>query len=166
MSVNMIVFGIFFFILIVIAVVYRNSTLDKLPSLPGEKILFEESWVRVEQEGSPESVVFINCIVRVTDMRIIIAQKTLLSKKYALRHVINYKGEGESTSLKATFKKGYLNMTISESNFRITESGDSFIIRIEIPESALTWKQFIVYKTSRKSEYQNLFATGKTIIMN
>ena len=158
MSVNMIVLGIFFLILIIIAAAYRNSTLDKLPPLPGEKILFEESGVRVEQEGSPESAVFINCIVRVTDMRIIIAQKTLLSKKYALRHVINYKGGDESTSLKATFKKGYLNMTITGSNFSITESGVSSIIRLEIPESVLTWKQFIVYKTLRKSEYQNLHA--------
>jgi hypothetical protein len=162
----MMVFGIFFFILIIIAVAYRNSTLDKLPSLPGEKMLFEETGVRVEQEGAPRSAVFINCIVRVTDLRIIIAQKILLSKKYALRHVINYKGGDESTSLKTTFKKGYLNMTITGSNFSITESRDSSIIRIEIPESVLTWKQFIVYKTLRKSEYQNLFATGKTIIMN
>jgi hypothetical protein len=158
MSVNMIVIGIFFFILIIIAVAYRNSTLDKLPLLPGEEILFEESGIRVEQEGSPESAVFINCIVRVTDSRIIIAQKTLFSKKYALRHVISYKGRDESTSLKATFKKGYLNMTITVSNFSITESGNNSIIRIEIPESVLTWKQFIVYNTSRRGEYQNLFA--------
>lgn len=158
MFINMIVFGIFFFILIVIAVAYRNSTLDKLPLLAGEKILFEESGVRVEQDGSPESVIFINCIVRVTDQRIIVAQKMLLSKKYALRHVISYKGISESTSLKATFKKGYLNIAITESNFSITESGNSSTVRIDIPESALTWKQFIVYKTSRKDEYQNLFA--------
>ncbi len=158
MSINLIVFGVFFCILIIIAAAYRNSTLDKLTLLQGEKILFEENGVRVEQEGSPESVIFINCIVRVTDQRIIIAQKTLLSTTYVLRHVINYKGVNESTSLKVTFKKGYLNMTITESNFRIIESGDSCTIRIEIPESALTWKQFIVYKTSRRSDYQNLLA--------
>ena len=158
MSINLIVFGIFICILIIIAAAYRNSTLDKLTLLQGEKILFEENGVRVEQGGSPESVIFINCIVRVTDQRIIIAQKTLLSKSYVLRHVIKYNGASESTSLKATFKKGYLNITITGANLKVIDTEGICTIRIEIPESALTWKQFIVYKTSRKGEYQNLFA--------
>lgn len=150
MYVITIVFGVLFFILILIAVVYRNATLDKLTALPDEKILFEENGIRVEQNGSPESTVFINCIIRVTNMRIIIAQKTLLSKKYVLRHVINYTGLSESTDLKSTFAKGYLNMTIPKSGLKISSTGDVFTVRIDIPESILTGNQSITYNTHKK----------------
>ena len=88
MSINTVIIFCFILMLIVIAVLYRDSTLDKLEVLAGESALFEEQGVRVEQSGSPRSTVFFNCIVRVTDMRIIIAQKILLRKKHVLRHVI------------------------------------------------------------------------------
>jgi len=156
MSVNLIVFVIFCAALIAIAVLYRNSTLDKLPLLTGEKILSEESSVRVEQGGSGRSVVFTNCIVRVTDKRIIIAQKMLLTKKYALRHVITYNGLSDSTDLKSTLKKGYLLMTVSKQDMKISEAEGKSTVSIEIPESALTGNQFITYRTAKKEVYLNI----------
>jgi len=154
MSVNLIIIGIFCVLLIMITFLYRNSTLDKLPLLPGEKILFEEGEVRVEQSGSPRSVIFINCIVRVTDKRIIIAQKMLLSKKYALRHVITYNGLTDTTDLKISLKEGYLNMTVEKSDVKISDADGIWTVRINIPESALTRNQFIAYKTTGKEYYE------------
>ncbi len=156
MSIHLIIIGIFFAALILVMIFYRNSTLDKLLSLPGEKILFEESGVRVEQSGSPRTVIFINCIVRLTDRRIVTAQKMLLSKKYALRHVINYYGLSDTTDLKTSFKKGYLNMTVSKSEVAISDTDGGCSVRIDIPDSALTKNQFITYKTSGREFYSNI----------
>ncbi len=156
MSIQLIIIGIFFIALIVIMILYRNSTLDKLPLMTDEKIVFEESNVRVEQGGSPRSVIFINCIVRITDRRIIIAQKMLLSKKYALRHVIEYNGFSDSTDLKTTLAKGYMNITISKDDIKIIDTDGVYTVRIDIPDSALTRKQFITYKTSGKEYYLTL----------
>jgi hypothetical protein len=161
MSVNLIVFIIFCIALVTIALFYRNSTLDKLNMLPDENILFQETGKRVEQSGSPRTVIFINCIVKVTDKRIIIAQKMLFSKKYALRHVIFYDQMSGSTDLKASFKKGYLTFNILKNGVHVSESSGEYDIRINIPESALTRGQYIKYKTSR-DDYRKLFRINST----
>ncbi len=147
MSVNLIIILIFSVLLVIVVFFYRNSTLEKLPSLTGEKILFEESGIRVEQGGSPRSVIFINCIVRVTDKRIIIAQKMLLSKKYALRHVIFYKGTSDSTDLNSTLVKGYINMVIKKSDIKLSVFDGVCTVKIDIPQSLITGNQYIAYKT-------------------
>lgn len=156
MSLNIIIIGIFLIALVSIAVLYRNSTLDKLPLMTGEKILFEEGRVRVEQGGSPRSVVFINCIVRVTNLRIVIAQKMLFSGKYALRHVIFFDETADSTDLKSTLQKGYLNMAVSKADLKLNDAEGECVVRIDIPKSALTGNQYITYKTSMKEKYRNL----------
>jgi len=156
MSANLIVIVIATVVFILIAFFYRGASLDKLPELPGEKALLEENGVRVEQSGSPRSVIFMNCIVRVTDRRIIIAQKMLLSNKYALRHVIVYNGLNNSTDLKTSFKKGYLNIAVTKSDVKLDDAGGTCTVRINIPESALTKNQYITYKTGGKEFYLNL----------
>jgi len=156
MSTNLLVIIIAGSVFILIALLYRNATLDKLPSLSGERVIFEESGVMVEQSASPRSVIFINCLIRITDRRIIIAQKMLLSKKYALRHVILFNGQSDKTDLKTSLKKGYLNLEISRSDLKIEQSGDIYTIRINIPETVLTRNQYISYKTSGKEYYLNL----------
>jgi len=156
MSINLIIIIISIVLFTLIALLYRNATLNKVPLLTDEKVLFEENGVRVEQSGSPRSVIFINCIVRVTDRRIIIAQKMLLSKQYALRHVIVYSGLSDYTDLKTSLKKGYLNLTVSKSDIKIDDAGGKCIVRIDIPESSLTRNQFITYATSGKEYYENI----------
>ncbi len=158
MSLNIVIIGIFFAVLLVIALLYRNSTLDKLPLLTGEKILFEEGRVRVEQGGSSRSVIFINCIVRLTNMRIVIAQKMLLSGKYALRHVVLYTRTADSISLGSALKKGYLSFAVTETDLKVIEEDERCIITIEIPASALTKNQFIRYRTSGKEYYNAITA--------
>lgn len=156
MSLNLVIIGIFFTAFILIASLYRNSTLDKLSLLDGEKILFEESSVKVEQGGPARSVIFVNCIVRMTNMRIVIAQKMLLSGKYALRHLILYNRLSDSTDIKTSLSKGCLNITITKSDLKISEEDGACIVSIEIPGSALTQNQFIKYKTSGKEYYMNI----------
>lgn len=157
MSVNLAVLIIFFILMILISLFYRHATLDSLGLLESEKILFEEYVARVEQAGAPRSVVFPGCIVRVTDMRIIIAQKMLLRNRYALRHVICYRQADEDTGLKQTLLKGYILMRIEISALRVEQKGGGrAAVSISIPETPLTRNQYIVYETSRADEYMKL----------
>ncbi|HOP63943.1 MAG TPA: hypothetical protein PK358_14705 [Spirochaetota bacterium] len=156
MSVNLIVILIFIAVLLIMSLFYRKATLDKLPMPGGETVLYEERGVKVEQGGAPRTALFFNCIVRVTDRRIIIAQKMLLSKNsYALRHVITYYGAGESTDLGATFKKGYLNFSIYRDDIKLEEEGETFV-RIDIPKTPLTGNQYVRFATTRPDSYREL----------
>lgn len=156
MTINIIAVILFFIVLVVVAFTYRNSTLEKLPIPDGESILFEEHGARVEQHGSPRSVIFRNCIVRVTNLRIIIAQKMLLSKGHALRFVIEYNKLSGNTDLKATFRKGYLNFTVTAADLKVDEKNGEHFVRIDIPHTALTGNQYVEYMTSIPGRYRNL----------
>lgn len=153
MSINVIILTIFFAVLVFMAFFFKNSTLDRLPFLPGETVLFEENGIRVEQSGSPRSAVFINCIVRVTDLRIIIAQKILFSGKYALRHVIFFNRPSVIKDTGVSIKKGYLIFAVPVTAVRVEDAGESCVIRIDIPESMLTKNQYISFRTSMKNDY-------------
>ena len=156
MTINTIIILIFIVLLIVVAILYRNSTLDKLQLLPGEKILFEESSVRVEQAGSPGSVIFFNCIVRVTNSRIIIAQKMLFRNRYALRFVIIYSDSENVTDLKNTFMSGFIVMKVSAQEIKFSTGDGSSTVTINIPGSVLTRGEYITYATSRACDYNEI----------
>lgn len=144
--------------MLIVGIVYRKSTLKHLAMMPDEAILFEETGVRVEQAGSPRSVRFPKCIVRVTNHRIIIAQKTLFGNTMVLRHVITYDRYAKNTDLRATLTKGYLVMQITPSQVKLEETEGKTRITITIPESALTKGQYITYGTQYPEQYRETFS--------
>ena len=156
MSLNIIIIILFLLLMAAIAVFYRNSVLEKLPSEEGESTLLEESSVRVEQGGAPRTAIFLKCIVRVTDRRIIVAQKILFSKKHALRHVISYRETPPEMDIRSTLKKGYINAAIKPEEIKITGTDEGTRIRIDLPSSMLAGKQHITYKTSRPDIYESI----------
>lgn len=159
MPVNVIILIVFFLLMFVIALLYRGATLDRLELQAGEEVIFEERGTRVEQSGSPRSVLFINCIVRVTDRRIIVAQKMLFRNKYALRHVIFYRMQDDDAGLKQTLLKGYILMHIDPGAMQVDQArGESAAVRIKIPETPLTGHQYIVFNTKRGEDYVRLLA--------
>jgi hypothetical protein len=157
-SIEMIVVSAFFAVMLVLALLYRKSTLKHLAMMPDETILFEETGVTVDQAGSPRSVRFPKCTVRVTSHRIIIAQKTLFGNTMVLRHVITYDRYAKNTDLRATLSKGYLVMQITPSQVSCAEGAEGTIVTIEIPDSALTKGQYITYYTQYPEQYREIFS--------
>jgi len=157
MSIQLIAVLGFVALMVIYAILTRKSTLDKLEKLPGEETLFEEEGVRVEQAGAPRTAVFINCIVRVTSRRIIIAQKVLLGKTYALRHVIVYDVYSDETDLAQSLRKGYLNFEVTRSKVKIERDSGKCLITIPIPASALTGNQYVQFETGKGDEYSRVF---------
>ena len=158
MSIEVIVVSVFFAVMFVLAVLYRKSTLKHLAMMPDETILFEETGVTVEQAGSPRSVRFPKCIVRVTNHRIIIAQKTLFGNTMVLRHVITYDRYAKNTDLRATLTKGYLVMQITPAQVQLEEQSGKTKVTITIPESSLTKGQHICYRTQYPEQYRETFS--------
>ncbi len=161
MSPQIIAILIFVSVTLLLSVFHRKSTLDHLEMLEGEKVLFEESGVKVNQGGPFRGAVFFKCLIRVTDKRIIIAQRFVLSKnKYALKHVIGYNMTRSEIDLAETVKKSYLNLSVDKSNIRIEKDPnrkkEGYIFTIEIPQSSLTKSQYITYNTERSREYMDL----------
>jgi len=157
MSIELILILIFIIVLAIISFLYRNSTLDKVILSEDEVILFEEAKVKILQGGSPRTVQFNNCIIRVTDRRIIVAQKILMSRKYVLRHIINYGIRMKDTDLPETFRKGYIHMTINKSDVKINRQKEHTTISIDIPESTLTRGQFIEFETADREIWERNF---------
>lgn len=121
--------------LVVVAVIvffitrkYRDAFLDKIILLPGEKIIFEEACKKLEVHMAAKIRFrdFPNSFVRVTNYRIIIAQKVLGSSRMALKYVFNFKENKEEIE---PFL-GYTAMKIKLSNIHLVE--DKGETKIEI----------------------------------
>lgn len=129
------------------AIFFKNSTLEKLPLLIGEKILFEDdeklSFQSVPNIGTPTQ--FPLGHVRITNKRIILSQATLLSKKtHPLRFVIQYAAaetepEGD---LKETLKQGYqsFSITLKEIAFEEDKGKECLIIEPQGSHGGIDFK--------------------------
>ncbi len=139
-------------VFVILAFVLSGSaTLENLSPIPGENVLFEEAKVRVEQKGSPRSAVFFNCLIRVTDYRIIIAQKNMLGRSHSLRHVITYNNRHQNTEAKAGLK-AYLEWTMDPAAIQITEEG----VSIGLPDSGLTKGQTVLFSVRAMPEFRKI----------
>ena len=157
MSIHLIVILVFIAGFILMAILYRNATLDKLPKLSGENTLLEEMPVKVSQGGSSQTTIFTKCLVRVTNYRIIVAQKPLLGKTLALRHVITYNEYSHDTDLKKTLLCGYMIFKINKSDVKIIENSENNLIQIDIPNSTLTKGQYLEFTLEKFEEFKKLF---------
>lgn len=113
---------IFFIAVFFVARRFRDATLDKLQLLPRERILLEDACERVEAKTGTKPAIFPKTLVRITNMRIIVAQRALFSKeKYVLRYVIAYK---DSATIPSGYgggalKLGYISFSADLNNMKV-----------------------------------------------
>jgi hypothetical protein len=162
MSVTWIVIIAAAVVFVLVAVLHRKAMLDHLESLPGERVLFEEDNIKVTQDGAPRSAVFFRCKVRVTNLRIITAQKVALRKnKYRLRHVIWYnRPGGEGVDLSKTLGSGYIEAEMALTKVTVDASGENPVVKIPLVGSVLTSNQTAVIHTKRPEEFRRIFISN------
>jgi hypothetical protein len=149
---------VFVLLLVGVAIAYRNATLDKLPPLPDEEILFEEDGVRVEQTGN-RTALFFGCKVRLTNHRLIVAQKVLFQKKYALRHVVFYDDlVADGTDLGQSMRSGYVTTTLRRQDISLHKEDDKTYVLFPLDGSALTAGQAVKIHTNHPEEYEKALA--------
>lgn len=120
--------GIVAIIVFLISRKYRNAFLDKIVLLPGEKIIFEEACKKMEASIAAKIKIrtFPDSFVRVTNYRIIIAQKVLGSPRKALKYVFNFKENKEEIE---PFL-GYTAMKIKPTNIHLVKDKEETKIEI------------------------------------
>ncbi len=149
MNENLIILCVFILCIALIAFIYRNATLEKLIPLPDESTLLEEDGIAVEQTGTPRMAYYGKCRIRLTNKRLIIAQKMLFTSNwYMLRFVITFSNYTPSPDLKTSIKMGYY-ITNTEKN-KISFKPDKELTKISIPVS----KRWTIHFTTRSgSDY-------------
>ncbi|MDO8509913.1 MAG: hypothetical protein Q7S24_02105 [bacterium] len=135
---------------------YKDAFLDKLPLLPGEKILFEEKSKKLEASiGSRIPLrIFPNSMTRITNFRLIISQKVLGSERMALRYVFNFNENKEEIEPYL----GYTSMKVKKSNISLVEENKETKIEIRPTVSAGTLVPYWVRITP-----ENLLACRKAL---
>ena len=115
---------------------------------------FEDLRVRVDQHGEPRSAIFFNCKVRVTDRRIIIAQKIPFRKgKYQLRHVSAYNDpSGRGADLGKSLSMGVLTGSTPLDQITREELNGKAIVRIPLGGGVLTDRQSVIVYAHRPDE--------------
>jgi hypothetical protein len=169
MDLNVIVGSIFFVVFIILVVVgnrlVRNSTLEKLEALPEEKTLFEEDGVKVEEclRGKGIKTIYRNNHIRLTNKRIIVAQKPWFGKQHFLRQVINYRDVGPEAQVAGgiflntpTTKQGFFTFYTTPQQITEEQVGDKTVLKITVPlkNPGLLQAPRILLYTNNISAYQ------------
>lgn len=152
--------GIIIIVMILLGRRFKNSTLDKLPLLPGEKILFEDEVKKVIEQTGPQPMMFPRCFVRVTNQRIIIAQHTLFggkSSRLPIRYVIYFGKRADSTGYGGgALKTGYVTFTTVKEKIKIGSEKEKQYIEItpsETPGPTTGVPHYVNIFTERTGEY-------------
>lgn len=118
---------------------FKNSTLDKLSLLSGEKILFEDEATKVIAQTGPQPTMFPRCLVRVTNQRIIIAQHTLFggkSQRLPIRYVIYLNKKNEVAGYGGgALKTGHVTFTTTKNKIKIGSDKEKQYLEIEPSET-------------------------------
>jgi hypothetical protein len=145
--------AVFALIAIIVSWKYRNAVLEKLESLPEETTRFEENGVQVVQLGGTRPVVFMSCLVRATNRRLIIAQKPLFGTKRMLRFVINYRNpEGQGTSVKSALSVGYMVGDIPATRFTKELDNETPYVHFPLGGGMITAQQSVQIFTQNPDE--------------
>jgi len=146
--------------MVVFAVTYRNATLDKLATEVGEDTLLEEHAVRV-RVGNGRVTIFRGCVVRLTDRRLIIAQKALFGRSAVLRYVLRYRdasSETEEAGFAATMKRGFIAGPVDPRSIRFepVEHGKTLV---RIPPGPGTMGHELTFPSARAGDLQRTLET-------
>lgn len=155
MHVNLIIICIFLAILVLIGFYYRKAVLSRLPALPGEAVLSEEDGVTVYETGGPRIQCYNKCRVRLTDSRLIIAQKMLFTReKFALRYIVSYRAGEAKPELGAILKRGYFDIQVPASHISCTEKGGGASVSLPI---AIFQGRRVEFEVKRAGEFLRVF---------
>ncbi|MBP7735710.1 MAG: hypothetical protein KA369_07025 [Spirochaetes bacterium] len=136
---------------------YRRSSLARLPEVPGEIVVCEERGVAVDEKRI-RFYRYNNCMVRLTDRRIVIAQKLPFSKSaYLLRFVIEYNSTEPRVDVKAMILKGYVPALVSAGQVTAAPDGAGAAVTIDIRHGRGGSERVLNFKTERAGEYMRVF---------
>ncbi len=138
---------------------YRRSSLSRLPVVPGEIVVCEERGIAVDEKRT-RWYRYGSCLVRLTDKRLVIAQKLPLAKSaYLLRFVIDYNAPEPGVDVNAMILKGYVPARVPAGQVTVAPDGAGAAVTIDIRHTGGGSDRFLTLKTDRVGEYARIFPT-------
>lgn len=153
---ELIIIAVFIVAMAVIIFFSRKGGMHLLTAVPGEHILMDEADVTVTQEGGPENTVFLHCLVRLTDSRIIIAQKALAGSTYFLRAVITYRQTASGEDIRDKGFRMYHRFTVQPESIGFTPGEQGMEVRFSLPPTELGVVQVLKFCLVNGQEWRRL----------
>lgn len=159
---NIILIACFFSMIpLMLYLLYRRSALSRLASIPGEIVICEEHGVAVDEKRI-RYYRYGKCLVRLTDCRIIIAQKLPLSRSaYMVRFVIDYHASEPVIDIAAMIKRGYVEAGVAPEQVSVSPEGAGASVSIDIRGAGGATSRLLSFSTRRTGEYRRVFPGQK-----
>jgi hypothetical protein len=136
---------------------YRRAALGRLAALPGEVVICEERDIAVDEKRI-RYYRYGRCIVRLTDRRLVIAQKVPLFKDaYNVRFVIDYKSSGPGIDIGKMLRAGYVPARVAPAQVTMAPEGASVALTIGLIHSNGNSFSVLRFRSERAAEYARQF---------
>ncbi len=140
---------------------WKNATLEKIGLMPGEKILLEEANIKIVSCTSPRTVIFPRSVIRLTNQRIMIAQKPLFGSGTGLRFVVQYNSKSELPTGYGggALQNGFVTFGLLKNGIKIGEDKKAKYLEL-VPDEKSGYMNalpnFVRIYSTKISEYLNI----------
>jgi hypothetical protein len=136
---------------------YRRGDLGRFASLPGETVICEERDIGIDEKRI-RYYRYGHCLVRLTDRRIVIAQKVpLLKAAYYVRFVIEYGTSEPGIDIGGMLLKGYVPARAALSQISLAPDGASVSVTVSRLHANSNRYSELTYRSERAGEYARTF---------
>lgn len=134
----------FVFIFIIIGVIwsvkYKNAFMERIEKLQDETTLFEGDMPHVKIKSYRRTGYLTGSLVRITNKRIIIAQKALFQSRHAIRYVVIFEEPGNVAAPEGiaggVFTNGYVTIGTKRDDITlVADPKEQYISITPVPES-------------------------------
>jgi hypothetical protein len=155
---NLMVVAIFLFAVCAsLYLLYRRGDLERFASLPGETLICEERDVGIDEKRI-RFYRYGHCLVRLTDRRIVIAQKVPLFKDaYYVRFVIEYGTSEPGIDIGGMLLKGYVPAHAAPSQVNLAPDGASVSVTVSLLHANGNRYSELTYRSEHAGEYTRTF---------
>lgn len=145
-------------ICVILYLLYRRGRLARLSALPGEIVICEEQGVHVD-ENRIRGYQYGGCLVRLTDRRIVIAQKVpLFGNAYYVRFVIEYNAPDPGIDIGGMALRGYVPARVAASQVKVAPDGAGVSVSVALVHANGNRYSDLGFRSARAGEYSRAFA--------
>lgn len=155
---NLIVVAIFLFAVCAsLYLLFRRGDLGRFALLPFETVVCEDRDVDINEKRI-RYYRYGRCLVRLTDRRIVIAQKFPLFKDaYNVRFVIEYGASEPGIDIGGMLLKGYIPARAALSQVSLAPDGASVLVTLSLLHANGNRYSELTYRSERAGEYTRVF---------
>jgi hypothetical protein len=141
---------------VLLYLLYRRGALRRLAMLPGESTVCEERDISVDEKRI-RHYGYNRCLVRLTDRRLVIAQKVPLAKDaYYIRFVIDYNSANPGIDSGAMVLKGYVPARVTPAQVGVEPDGAGAVVTVRLNHANGRLFSELSFRSERAGEYERV----------